>query len=500
MSFNANFYTFKKKPNSTAIPSSSATTYSIELVDSCSIINPIIRLRGSSASDMLGRFNYCYIPTFNRYYFVTDAQFDSDRGIWNMFLEVDVLATAKSDILASTQYVERSATNYDLTLPDNKYPTTSTPSYAYKIGSDFFNKSPLTGDFIIGVVCNGASSTLTRIGGTQYYVLNNTQMSDLMDWIMQTSNYMSMVGLANELTDVIADPTQFIVSCKFFPRTLLDLTGYPTDTIRFGGFNSNVTGTKLPNDFINPAPVIHDGFSLELTDHPQKVTRGSWLNGNGTTERILRFEPFGLIPLDSSKLIGYSHIYLDVATDIITGSGILTIYASQSVPDTDREKMPIIGVYPASVLIDIPLSSARHQGYLSWFGQNFLVPHVTGANKAAGSIASGGGTLGGIVSMASVDAGIFLNIPNAIENFFEPPHCSGVPSSFLCRTRPVLCSKFMELVDEDLGEIGRPCCKLLSLANRSGYFKCFEANIATNLTAIEDLKIRSFLNNGFFIE
>lgn len=500
MSFNADFYTFKKKPNSTAIPSSGATTYAIRLVDDCSIINPIIRLRGSSASDMLGRFNYCYISTFGRYYFVTDAQYDADRGIWTMMLEVDVLATAKTDILASTQYVERSATNYDLTLPDNKYPTKSTPSYAYKIASDYFNNSPLNGQFIIGVVCSGASNTLTRIGGTQYYVLDNTEISSLMDWIMQTSNYMSAVGLANELTDVIADPTQFIVSCKFCPRTLVDTSAYTISTIKFGGFNSNVSGCMLPNDFIHPAPVVHDGFLMELTDHPQKATRGSWLNGNGTTERILRFEPFGLIPLDSSKLIGYSHIYLDIATDIVTGQGILTIYASQSVPETDREKMPILGVYPASIMVDIPLSSARHQGYVSWFGQNFLLPHMSGGSKAAGSIAGGGGLLGGVASMASTDLSIFMNIPNAIENFFEPPHCSGVPSSFLCRTRPVLCSKFMELVDEDLGEIGRPCCKLLQLANRSGYFKCINANISTNLTAIEDLKIRSFLDSGFFIE
>lgn len=496
MSFTATFYRFKKKPNSTAIPSSAGTSYNILLVDDCSIINPIIRLRGSSASDMLGRFNYAYIPTFNRYYFVTDAQYDSDRGIWTINLDVDVLATAKSDILSSTQYVERSATNYDLTLPDDRYVTKGEPIYSYKIGSDYFNSSPLNGYFIIGVICTGASNTLTRIGGTQYWILDNTQISSLMDWIMQTSNYMSGLTIANELTDVIADPTQFITSCKFFPRALLDISGYTTGTIKFGGFNSNVTGTMLPNDFIHPAPVIHDGFLIELPDHPQKLTRGSWLNGNGTTERLLRFEPFGLIPLDSSKLIGYSHIYLDIATDFITGNGILTIYASQSVPETDREKMPIIGVYPATILIDIPLSSARHQGYVSWFGQNFLVPHMQGGAKALGS----GSIEGAIAGAVSNDVNVLMNLPNAVSNFFEPPHSSGVPSSFLCRTRPVLCSKFMELVDEDLGEIGRPCCKLLQLTNRTGYFKCYNANISTNLTANEDIRIRNHLNSGFFIE
>ena len=499
--FNAIFYTFSKKPNSTLRPSSGGTTYSIRLVDNCSIINPIIRLRGSSASDMLGRFNYCYISEFNRYYFVVDSGYDADRGIWEMSLRCDVLATARDEIKASTQFVERSFSRWDFLIDDTVYPSKAQAQFSNTVYSQFFDATPVTGQYIIGMVSKGSS--YSRFGGVQYYLLTYTHMNALIDYMMNIINYAdsTITGIATELLGLISDPMSYIVSCKFFPKTLIDMTQLTPQVINFGAFESTVYGAPLPGSFIDPSPVIHRGFTMPLTDHPQKATRGSWLNGNGHTERTLRFEPFGVIPLDSSKLIGYGYIYLDVAIDIITGQGVLSIYAcedSSSIP-SNLDTMPLLGTYPSQVLIDIPLTQNRHEAFGSFAIDNIVKPLLNTADQV-GQKVSGFDFYGAISSLGSgMHQGMFT-IGDGLKNFYNPPAARGTPGSLLCRMNVVICNKFMILVDEDQAEFGRPLCSYTTLTNLSGFCKCLNANISTTLTALENEQIENFLNSGFFID
>ena len=52
------------------------------------------------------QFNYCYIDSFNRYYFITKIK-HTINNLYEITCEVDVLMTYKSQILKSTQYVSR---------------------------------------------------------------------------------------------------------------------------------------------------------------------------------------------------------------------------------------------------------------------------------------------------------------------------------------------------------------------------------------------------------
>jgi len=450
---------------------------------------------------MLGRYNYCYIQEFNRYYFVVDAGYDSDRGIWEMSLRCDVLATARDEIKASTQFVERSFSRWDFLIDDTLYPSKAQAQFSNTIYSQFFNATPQTGDYIIGMVSTGQN--YSRFGGVQYYILSYTEMNALIDYMMNVINYAdaSITGIATELMGLISDPMSYIVSCKFFPKTLIDRTGLTPAIINFGQFQSTVYGCPLPPSFINPAPVIHSGFTMPLTDHPQKVTRGTWLNGNSHTERILRFEPFGVIPLDSSKLIGYGYIYLDVATDIITGQGVLSIYAcedSSSIP-SNLDTMPLLGTYASQVLIDIPLSSQRHESWYNVITNNFTKPLFNGLNAAGTGLANFqiGSALG---EAGSTLNNMFFGIGDAINSFYDPPSSSGSPGSLLCRMNVVICNKFLILVDEDQAEFGRPLCSYTTLTNLTGFCKCNNANISTTLTSTENEEIENYLNSGFFID
>lgn len=65
------------------------------LKDATNVINPEVMVKADSVSG----YNYAYIPLFNRYYFVEEVV-SYRTGLWIMKLQVDVLESFKSDILA----------------------------------------------------------------------------------------------------------------------------------------------------------------------------------------------------------------------------------------------------------------------------------------------------------------------------------------------------------------------------------------------------------------
>ena len=107
---NINFYTFSKKENSTKRPTGAGTVLSCNIKSRSSIVNPFIELKTNPTA-----FNYCYIPSFNRYYYISDITFDS--GLWLVTCRIDVLATYKTEIGNTSMYILRSWKK----LPLNKY-------------------------------------------------------------------------------------------------------------------------------------------------------------------------------------------------------------------------------------------------------------------------------------------------------------------------------------------------------------------------------------------
>lgn len=511
MALTCTLWSFNKKPNSTAIPATVGDDYSIEITETSSIINPRVVLKGNPmTSGTLATYNYARISSFSRYYFITDITYDATSGFWILNMSVDVLASAKTAISNSLQYIERSASSWNLDLIDTQYPTKASPQYFNRIYSAFFNATPANGLYILGIVSR--LNNPTRFGGLQYWIMTSAQLNALVQYMLGVDVYAgaSLTGIAADLLGFIGEPLQFIASCKFMPRTIIDISQMTAEQINFGVYPaSGCNGYKLPDTFLNPAPVILDGFTIPVDDHPQVATRGVWLNSNKTTRRTLRFEPWGCIPIDSSKLVGYSYIACVVETDIITGSAILSLYASTVswAQIVDVTTLPLLGTYSTNLLVDIPLSQFRHEGYLKSVLDNVVQPITsTGANQATGFIngAMSAGVLGGmagaVTSTINGANNMAWTIEDGLANFYGPAGSSGVPGSLLCRTEVILSSCFMLLVDEDNAQWGRPLCERRSLSNMSGYVKCKGADLGTSLTQPENDMIIGFLNSGFYME
>lgn len=76
--------------------------FNINFKDIADINNPTIKL----TSTQLLMFNYCYIPDFERYYFINNIS-TTPNGVYILTLKCDVLESFKDDILQSDGLVTR---------------------------------------------------------------------------------------------------------------------------------------------------------------------------------------------------------------------------------------------------------------------------------------------------------------------------------------------------------------------------------------------------------
>ena len=107
------FYKSTNEVNSFPKSLTDGVTISGTLRSECDILNPVIEFTGIGVDIP---YNYCYIPTFKRYYFITEA-----RSIRNDILEismhVDVLQSWEREILELHGIVDRCSPTHD----DNGY-------------------------------------------------------------------------------------------------------------------------------------------------------------------------------------------------------------------------------------------------------------------------------------------------------------------------------------------------------------------------------------------
>ena len=96
---------------------SSVLTLNGNLRDECSITSPSILVEATSLVD----YNYCYIPEFKRYYFISDIT-SVRNNLWRVSLKCDVLESFKKDILNLSCIVDKQQNqSYSNNIDDGSY-------------------------------------------------------------------------------------------------------------------------------------------------------------------------------------------------------------------------------------------------------------------------------------------------------------------------------------------------------------------------------------------
>ena len=478
MAFTVYFYTFSKKENSTAQPSG-GTSYNCQLRAPCGILNPKIRLDLGASGNPAG-YNYAYIASFNRYYWV--REWTNIGPIWEADLAVDVLASYKSAIGSSNLYALRSAYNHDGDIIDALYPCKAGPTVVVETLSGQWRKTPTTGLYVVGIVASGSTQndTAAQVGSIKYYFMDLAGLAAL-SWALLDNTLLESYGLdatyaTIDLQKSIIDPLQYIKSCVWIPLSASDLTGSVTlsnQTIKVNGWN--VTG-------IHSAPVsnlveVNTGVTGTVQTHPQAATRGNYMNMAPYTRVNMSIPPYGNFEIDPALLNGQNTIYVQEAIDITNGKGILHVTCGGAVL-AHLSAMRGVNIQLSQITTDYIGATSQAVGGAAGAVGAALMGDIAGAIGAA---------VGGIANAVKASAPIVSTISGGgsfMENFYD---------------WQIITQQFTA-VDDDNSHHGRPLCKNITVSSYPGYLLIQDADIAIAATADELSKIRAYLESGFYYE
>lgn len=278
MSINARFYKFTKTVDSTERPSGNGTVFAITLKDAVSVVAPVIEL-STDAFD----FNYCYIPSFGRYYFVQRCIILNNNRM-EYHLTVDVLATYRTEILASSLYVLRSASSYNNYLIDDTW--THTTAFTESVQSTSFPDFDGQGCYLVTVI--NSVSQITANPASCMYVLGTSAMASLMAEMFDLDNWSSR-GY-DDLTASYFNPAQYITSCRWIPFGYNNIVNAQSSStaqkVKYGWYEAESASGVLVNRYGKTVTFsISVGPYNDWTDRSADWTRYAlYVPGFGVTE------------------------------------------------------------------------------------------------------------------------------------------------------------------------------------------------------------------------
>lgn len=377
---NVTFYTFSKRKNSTARPSSGGTDVDCKLKDDTSLLNPILEVRTPPAL----AWNYAYIPTFARYYFVGEMSYY--RGVWSITLAVDPLASWREQIRNTRCHVLYSSSSYNLDLIDGRvvgaghYIRDSRTS-AFNGAKAGANVTP-KGTFAVSCLSNGSS---WQTGAATTYYMTYQQMQSF-------ANAIQNADLWEQLKQWFTNPLDGIIECYYIPLSPDSYLDLSSDIgIRIGDYDvPGVTGRAC--------------LSTDMAIRTQRTTieipwNYSDFRRLSPYTDITLFVPFcGSKSLDPAALYNVEQFFIDYSVDFTSGSVQAIAYIKEMVLEE----------FSGNIKITLPIAQTQAR-----------VPEVLGA-------------VGGIVDFATgrPAAGV-ANVVNAVVSQASHKVMGGMSGSVL---------------------------------------------------------------------
>lgn len=451
---------------------------------------PVVQLERSVLDNVPDTWNYAYIAIFGRYYFVTNVTWE--ECFWEIQMEVDVLASYRTQIGNSSHYVLRTnsnTTNYDPMITDVMYPATNDVSlYQYELLSGFVS-SIATGMYVVGII---SGNDTNAVGAVSYYAMTAAEFGDLKEALLTDDNLETMeltsggtwniTDMSQELFKTMYNPYQYIASCMWFPIGTAAISGSTVTSIPIGWWDYNLNGKLITAQNV----VLGEGPG-SIHAHPQASTRGDYLNYAPYT-RCTVFGRFGTVPLDLSFFdADDDSITLSYTVDLITGQCRVRISSYQSTEVSPHYHH----IAERDFLLGVPIQLAQ-------IGTDYLGAAVTAVDAAASTVQNALSlNIGGAVSSAA--HGIYNTLNAAMPQMAT----SGANGSFInidSTLNTTFSFQHFTIVDEDIDHKGRPLCKSKTINTLTGYILCADGEFDISCLAEERTMIEEFLTTGFFWE
>lgn len=478
MSFSVNLYKHDKRDNSTLRPSGDGWQLYCVLRRGSSIMTPVLEFDFGTTSDGNPiEYNYCYMPSFNRYYFIEDWTYSG--SLWIATCIVDVLATYKDEIGSTSLYILRASGDSDGRVPDTMYPAKEGCSYSH-----VEQETPWTvndGSLVVGVVNDNPT-----VGSLCYYVMGPNATKSFIgklceNGFIDSANGFNTTDASLALQRSIVDPIQYIKSAIYIPLNSSHIPGTTPQGVSVYGFDFGF-GSLSATTITAAQGRYHTSKTFDIPKHPD-ASRGAYLNQMPWSVYTMTIPPFGQVELDSSILANATGVGAAVDVDLMTGLGILTIACNGC----------IVSRLEAQVGVPVQISqvSRDYVGGITAIAQ-------AGANMAGGVASGMAGNPAGAVSGI---AGGIGSIGDAVKALTPRAQTVGSGGSYAqLRYAWRLDAQFFRPVDEDNAHNGRPLCAMRTPASLGGYMLVRDGDVATGGTSMEDARVREYLETGFYYE
>lgn len=469
------FWTFAKKANSTARPNANpAYTFTCTLKDASGVLRPVLEIYQSANFNPSG-LNYAQIVEYGRYYFVSDWQWIIGR--WEATLQVDSLATYKTEIGATDKYILRSASEYDSDIVDTFYPpldkvNATWASYIFPWdNTDFIN-----GSFVLGVITGHG---LNLMGTTQYYILDMTGIAQFMAYMFPDSDqWHNFTSLNEYLYKSIYDPLQFIVSCKYFPFTISGENAY---NMGFGNFYTDFGYSGvLPHVQLLGQPNTWNVFQHDYTIASDWLTRDAKYRSEPYTNVYFYLNPFGIIALSPSDFTLSNTVRVRIIPDLISGEATLQIFSLVNNNEIlVQQRVAMLGQ-------DVNLTADSRSMAAA------VASLVGGVATGAAEMATGNLPLSGVTQAGNAALSMVKPVVETASR--------GSPSVRTVDGISRLYTRRAQFVDEKNAEFGKPLYKNRVINTLSGFIKCGDGDIAIDGYPEEVEEISNYLTGGFYYE
>lgn len=422
--------------------------------------SPVLLLGSPRSLDEISQYNYCQLGS-GEYYYI-DEWISTRNSLWEAHCERDLLATYRSEIMATTAFVEYD-TEANPGIIDHRISTLETATYA-AYASAFTPVYNAAGSYILSVSGrNGSVSTFALSLGSLNNLLNN--VSQWAGTVLENVETVEQAvkALARKLITV-GSAAENIRSCTWVPWQVEG----NSKQIYLGEYPTEQAGRE-----------VDGSTALETSVHTMQIPwQASDWRKCSMCHSFGIFLPFvGNVGIDATQLLGQSELNVSCSVDKRTGdvayilwAGVQTIgsYSGNcgaQIPIGVSNVNPLkVGSSIMTTVASMTAGNALGAGAgIAQTAQNVLIPTVT--------------CVGTLQSSAAAKMGHNMDITMWSE--YKPTNVA--PSSVSAA-------------------IGTPTMAVKTVGSVSGFVKTRGASVNAAAGASELRQINSLLDGGVFIE
>ena len=485
------------------------------LREETSIVNPVILIQYDKVID----FNYIYISTFNRYYFVTEVT-SFRTNLWRLTLKCDVLMSYKDTILDYSCYISRNEYDFDNYIEDNYLPLKYNKEKevellyddTYHYGDIFFSGICL----LINTIYSGTKdvinineihdSIFANISGSRYDITAlETGSSNFRITGVITKNIKENL---NKIIDSLinnSDLASYIINIFVYPVSFSNLnlgTSTTNDTkLYVKDDNSSIT---LEGDLPISYPSNSSFAPLHSAQFNIEPKFNNYLDYEPYTKYELYLPFYGWLEVKSFDILNTTiSVWYILSSDSNSGS-IIVAKGDVLTPSTE-----VIAEVQCQVGLEMPVNSSNKERVDRQKSANMLntvVGTISGVGMTALGVATanplliGGGVAGTVGSITSGISKDMTMIPNAQSKVGDS--YAGLFGDRCFRLRRTYSQLAIDDINKYAKYIGRPCQETRTLNDLFGYTIVGGVHVENLPTATENEKteIESLLRKGVILK